>query len=134
MLPTTGGTPYYILPEFTAQSDVWALGVTMLYVRKIPFPDGHARQQHPKPLHWIIADLNQPASAIRSLPTGRSAMSAMEKMRIWLGEISETRGRFHPRGKLEWLISEMLVPNPNQRIMMARLTQELCAEQPPTNK
>ncbi|KAK8066011.1 hypothetical protein PG997_012758 [Apiospora hydei] len=51
---TNGGTPYYVPPEFIGKklrgspSDVWALGVTMLYVlKKITFPDARGRQGHP---------------------------------------------------------------------------------------
>ncbi|GKT42994.1 serine/threonine-protein kinase plo1 [Colletotrichum spaethianum] len=64
---TTGGTPYYIPPEFIGKklrgppSDVWALGVTMLYVLgKIPFPDARSRKGNNKPaLYWMIADVNR---------------------------------------------------------------------------
>jgi hypothetical protein len=138
--PTTGGTPYYVPPEFIGQklrgppSDVWALGITMLYVlRKIPFPDARGRQKHPKKLYWMIADLNRQPTAQRATPSSRPP-SAVEQMRIWLGEINEVKNQLNLRDKLEWIIGEMLVLNPAQRISTARLMQELYKEQQPTNR
>ncbi|KAH6685455.1 mitogen-activated protein kinase [Plectosphaerella plurivora] len=137
---TSGGTPYYVPPEFIgarqrgAPSDVWALGVTMLYVLgRIPFPDARTRQAHPKPLYWMIADVNRPGAAARaggqglqqSRPGQRSGMSAADQMMIWLGEVREAANRLDPRQPLERLVREMLVPNPNQRITTARVAREM---------
>jgi serine/threonine protein kinase len=134
--PTTGGTPYYVPPEFIGQklrgtpSDVWALGITMLYVLgKIPFPDARAGKQHPRPLYWMIADLNRPAAAShRPVATGRPVMPAVEQMRIWLAEITEKRDRLSKLDPLEKLVQEMLQPQPSQRITMARLIQDVFTE------
>ena len=129
---TTGGTPYYVPPEFIgrklrgAPSDVWALGITMLYVlRKISFPDARGRQTHARPLYWMIADLNRPMHHRSTAAGGSSAPSAVQQMQVWLSEINEAKDRLNLADKLERLVAEMLVPNPNQRITMRRLMAEL---------
>jgi serine/threonine protein kinase len=140
---TSGGTPYYVPPEFIgarqrgAPSDVWALGVTMLYVLgRIPFPDARVRQAHPKPLYWMIADVNRPAAAAQRAQGqqqqgqqpragGTRGMSAADQMMTWLGEVREAANRLDPRQPLERLVREMLVPNPNQRITTARVAREM---------
>ncbi|KAL9948376.1 hypothetical protein D7B24_002555 [Verticillium nonalfalfae] len=126
---TNGGTPFYVPPEFIGArqrgpaSDVWALGVTMLYVlRRMPFPDGRGRQAHPKRLYWVIADLNRPAGR------ARGAQGAVEQMKTWLGEVREAADRLNPRDRLERIVREMLVPNLNQRITTARIMRELFVE------
>ncbi|RSL64985.1 hypothetical protein CEP54_004473 [Fusarium duplospermum] len=131
--PTTGGTPYYVPPEFIGRkqrgtaSDVWALGVTMLYVlRKIAFPDSRARRQHPRPLYWQIAGVNNPAVPHKNYGNGQPAIS---QMRDWLTEIFEARENLNSKDRLERLVMEMLYPNPNQRITMAKVLQELTTEQ-----
>ncbi|EQL03086.1 serine/threonine protein kinase-like protein [Ophiocordyceps sinensis CO18] len=131
--PTSGGTPYYVPPEFIgkklrgAPSDVWALGITMLYVlRKIPFPDSRARRHHPKPLYWQIGGINNPTLAYKQHGNGQPAVN---QMRDWLSEIFETREKLSSRDRLERLVKDMLTPNSNQRITMARVIQELKAEQ-----
>lgn len=126
---TNGGTPYYVPPEFVgnklrgAASDVWALGVTMLYVlRKITFPDARGRRDHPKQLYWMIADLNRKPTHHHPSNRGTSAISQMQQ---WLGEVNEAKARLNPRDKLEFLVSQMLVPQPHQRITMAKVMNEL---------
>ncbi|KAI0390849.1 mitogen-activated protein kinase [Xylariaceae sp. FL0594] len=126
---TTGGTPYYIPPEFIGQklrgpaSDVWSLGVTMLYVlRKISFPDARGRQGHPKQLYWIIADINRKHAHHPGRP------SAVTQMQRWLKELNEAKTLLNPRDKIEWLVLQMLTPNPNQRISMAKVVSELHSE------
>ncbi|KAL0935506.1 serine/threonine protein kinase-like protein [Colletotrichum truncatum] len=125
---TTGGTPYYIPPEFIGKklrgppSDVWALGVTMLYVLgQIPFPDARSRKG-PRPLYWMIADVNRPMPAVRERAP---PCSAVDMMYIWLSEVAQARDKLYPRDKLERLVSDMLIPQPNQRITMARVMREL---------
>ncbi|KJZ76110.1 hypothetical protein HIM_04566 [Hirsutella minnesotensis 3608] len=127
--PTTGGTPYYVPPEFIgkklrgAPSDVWALGVTMLYVlHKIPFPDSRARRQHAKPLYWQIGGINNPSTAHKQYGNGQPAVN---QMRDWLTEVFDARERLNSRDRLERLVKEMLTPNPSQRITMAKVLQEL---------
>jgi tRNA A-37 threonylcarbamoyl transferase component Bud32 len=131
--PTGGGTPYYVPPEFIGRklrgppSDVWALGITMLYVlRKIAFPDSRARKHHPKPLYWQIAGVNNPNVPHKHYGNGQSATN---QMRDWLLEISDARDKLNPKDSLERLVREMLVANPNQRITMAQLLQEILNDQ-----
>lgn len=128
---TNGGTPYYVPPEFIGQklrgpaSDVWALGVTMLYVlRKIPFPDARGRQGHPKQLYWMIADLNRKPTHHQS----SRASSAVSQMQQWLSEVHEAKGHLNRRDPIEFLVLQMLTPNPNQRITMAKVVSELKKE------
>ncbi|KAF3810403.1 Serine/threonine-protein kinase ULK1 [Colletotrichum gloeosporioides] len=130
---TTGGTPYYIPPEFIGKklrgppSDVWALGVTMLYVLgKIPFPDARSRKGGHvggRPLYWMIADVNR---TMAPPPMGtRPPCAAVDMMYIWLSEVAQAREKLYPRDKLERLVSDMLIPLPSQRITMARVMREL---------
>ncbi|KAK7740616.1 hypothetical protein SLS62_011057 [Diatrype stigma] len=128
---SNGGTPYYIPPEYIgaklrgAASDVWALGVTMLYVlRKITFPDARGRKDHPKQLYWMIADLNKNPKQHHH-PPNRGPTSAITQMQQWLGEVNDAKARLNPRDKLEFLVSQMLVPHPQQRITMAKVMSEL---------
>ncbi|QPG95113.1 hypothetical protein C2857_007691 [Epichloe festucae Fl1] len=127
--PSGGGTPYYVPPEFIGTksrgpaSDVWALGVTMLYVlRKIAFPDSRARRHHPKPLYWQIAGINNPNAPYKQYGNGHPAVS---QMRSWLEEIYEVRESLNTKDRLERLVKEMLTANPNNRITMKKLLQEL---------
>ncbi|KAK1763167.1 kinase-like domain-containing protein [Phialemonium atrogriseum] len=146
---TTGGTPYYVPPEFVgrklrgAPSDVWALGVTMLYVlRKIPFPESRGRAQHPRRLYWMIADLNRPPAyhhhhhrrhhhhdAHGAGRAGEPYPSAVSQMQQWLGEVHEARDKLDRRDRLEELVAGMLAAQPNQRITMRQVVKELFSEE-----
>ncbi|KAI1202875.1 mitogen-activated protein kinase [Nemania serpens] len=124
---TSGGTPYYVPPEFIGQklrgpaSDVWALGVTMLYVlRKIPFPDARGVRGHPRQLYWMIADLNR-----KHGHNSHRTSSAVAQMQHWLSEVNEAKTQLNPRDKIEFLVLQMLTPNPHQRITMAKVMSEL---------
>lgn len=125
---TNGGTPYYVPPEFIGQklrgaaSDVWALGIVGLYIlRKIPFPDARGVRGHPKQLYWIIADLNRK----HGNNSNRVPNSAVAQMQQWLNEVNKAKTQLNPRDKIEVLVLQMLTPNPNQRITMAKLMSEL---------
>ncbi|KAK8100655.1 Serine/threonine-protein kinase ULK1 [Apiospora kogelbergensis] len=127
---TNGGTPYYVPPEFIGKrlrgspSDVWAMGVTMLYVlKKITFPDARGRQGHPKQLYWMIADLNR-RTPHHHHHSGKG-ISAVSQMQQWLNEVNEAKSKLNPRDKLHVLVSQMLTPNPIQRITMAKVMAEL---------
>ncbi|KAI0409947.1 mitogen-activated protein kinase [Xylaria palmicola] len=127
---TNGGTPYYIPPEFIGQklrgaaSDVWALGVTMLYVlRKLSFPDARGVRGHPRQLYWMIADLNR-----KHGHASHRAPPAVAQMQQWLGEVNEAKAQLNPRDNIEFLVLQMLSPNPHQRISMAKVMNELHAE------
>lgn len=131
--PMGGGTPYYVPPEFIGRklrgpaSDVWAVGITMLYVlRKIPFPDCRARRHHPKPLYWQISGVNNPSAPHKQYGNGQPAIN---QMRDWLTEIYDAREKLDSKDRLERLVKEMLTPNPQQRITMARVLQELAVDQ-----
>lgn len=119
---TNGGTPYYVPPEFIglksrgAAGDVYALGVTMLFVlRKIGFPDARGRKNHPKRLYWVIAELNRPPGHNRGAQGGPSAVSHMQQ---WLNEVNEARSKLSKSDKLERIVYEMLAPQPSHRITM----------------
>ncbi|KAI2626149.1 kinase-like protein [Hypomontagnella submonticulosa] len=137
---TNGGTPYYVPPEFIGQklrgpaSDVWALGVTMLYVlRKIPFPDARGRQGHPQQLYWMIADLNRKHQPHHGHHANRST-SAVAQMQQWLTEVNEAKNRLNTRDRIEFLVLQMLTPNQNHRITMAKVIAELSRDATATNK
>lgn len=128
--PSAGGTPYYVPPEFIGRklrgppSDVWALGITMLYVlRKIGFPDTRGGRNRPKPLYWMIADVNKASTAPAAGNNG--APSAAMQMNMWLSEIKEAKDKLDRSETIERLTFEMLAPNPMQRITMKRLVSEL---------
>lgn len=126
-----GGTPYYIGPEYIgnklrgAAGDVWALGVTMLYVsRKMGLPDTRGARNHPRQLHWQIRDLNASHQWQRNQP-GFDGRTADQKMRLWLAEVHEARSRLNASDLVERLVGEMLERNPNRRITMRKAVAEL---------
>ena len=127
--PSGGGTPYYVPPEFIQRklrgpaSDVWALGVTMLYVLgKISFPDSRARRRHAKPLYWQIAGINNPNIPHKQYGNGQPAVN---QMRDWLMEVFNARDTLNCEDLLQRLVYDMLTPNPQHRISMASVVQEL---------
>ncbi|CAK7198501.1 hypothetical protein SEUCBS139899_001162 [Sporothrix eucalyptigena] len=129
----TGGTPYYVPPEFIGRklrgppSDVWALGITMLYVlRKIEFPDTRGGRHRAKPLYWLIADVNKASAP----PQAGGAPSAAAQMQMWLSEVTVAKEKLNLEDKIERLTYEMLVPNHTQRITMKRLVSELFPDGP----
>ncbi|KAH8174579.1 protein kinase domain-containing protein [Sarocladium implicatum] len=130
--PTGGGTPYYLPPEFIGAkargpaSDVWALGVTMLYLlKKIPFPDGRGRKHHPRPLYWQIAGVNNPSARERM----GNGQPAIDQMREWLMEIYAAKDELLNRDDLlERTVRDMLTPQPSKRITMAAVAQALAGE------
>lgn len=135
--PAGGGTPYYIPPEFIGlqrrgpESDVWALGVTLLYaLRKIPWPESHSRQSHPKPkrLYWEIKCVNNPQARHQDVGNGQPAAV---QMRAWLEQVTAARDALNRRDLLERLVWGMLTPDPKHRFTMADVLHELEAHAPP---
>ncbi|CAI6099737.1 unnamed protein product [Clonostachys chloroleuca] len=123
-----GGTPYYIPPEFIGKkirgppSDVWALGITMLYLlRKTGLPDMRAKRGHVPTLYWLIAGVNNKSIAHTTYGNGESAINQMKQ---WLSEIEGLRAKLNVTDSLEQLISKMLNPDPHKRITAKILAQE----------
>jgi len=127
---STGGTPWYVPPEFIAlkqrgeASDVWALGIVMLYVlRKITFPDARANRNHPQHIHWFIAKVNPHPRDRNPQP------EAVLRMRQWLREMNLVRAGLNTQDKLERLVYDMLWPNPHQRVTMKEIVNQLYSDQ-----
>ncbi|KAK4151618.1 kinase-like domain-containing protein [Chaetomidium leptoderma] len=125
---TGGGTPWYVPPEYIGlrhrgpPSDVWALGVVMLYViGKISWPDIRANEGHPRHLYWKIADVNEKAP--------QPQVAAVSRMRTWLGEVNAVRNGLNVHDKLEQLVHGMLSPNPKERLTTKTIVNQLFAEQ-----
>lgn len=109
-----GGTPSYIAPDILLQiersgpDDIWALGVTMLFVSGlIPLPK-HS---------WVIANIKE------------FEPNTIDLMKAWLLEIKRTCLRLP---KSFSLLRCMLTESRAERItasqLSARLTQSLCLE------
>lgn len=102
-----GGTPSYISPDILLQierskpDDIWALGITMLFVSGlIPLPK-HS---------WIIADIKE------------FEPKTMSSMRAWLLEIQRTCLRLP---KSFSLLQCMLTENRAKRITASQLSTKL---------
>lgn len=102
------GTPPYAPPEFlqrrkSTASDVWALGVTMLFAFKhVKLPDGE----------WILPHVFENALVL-------------EEMRRWLGEVERWRQTLVEG--IHGLLADMLEQDPNKRIVAAELELQLKA-------
>lgn len=126
-----GGTPFYIGPEYIghklrgAPGDVWALGVTMLYVLgKIGLPDARAMKTHPRQIYWQIRDINVSTQLQRSRP-GYDGFTAAQKMQAWLNDVNGAKARLNPKDTVERLVADMLAFKPSQRITMRKVVTEL---------
>ncbi|KAI9150050.1 Calcium/calmodulin-dependent protein kinase type 1 [Paramyrothecium foliicola] len=122
----TGGTPYYLPPEYARAkvrgppSDIWALGITMLYLLGcVPLPDLRVRKDHPQQLYWLIADLHRHRR--KHEETGNEAM---QKMMSWVGEISDVVATLGSDA-LESIVVEMLREDPARRITADSLMAKL---------
>ncbi|KAJ4182198.1 hypothetical protein NW755_010581 [Fusarium falciforme] len=98
----TGGTPWYVPREFIRdlergpKSDVYALGVTLLYLlRKTPLPDVTQRG-------WVIC----------KAPRDSSETVHME---AWLSKVLAMRAKLDETSHVESLVSDMLSPLPRDR-------------------
>ncbi|KAH7343097.1 kinase-like domain-containing protein [Pyrenochaeta sp. MPI-SDFR-AT-0127] len=106
-----GGTPRYVAPELLTQeergfpADIWAFGVTMLYVLQIiPLPTQNG---------WLIAKL--PVDG-----------KTRQRMREWLEEIRDTVDHISDR----WpVLSRMLSSNSRRRITAQALESEVAHQQ-----
>ncbi|KAJ2891818.1 putative camk protein kinase protein [Zalerion maritima] len=137
--PTNGGTPYYVPPEYIGRkqrgppSDVWALGVVMLYVlKKMTFPESRGKQSHRKHLYWHISEVNKP----QAIPRGRkppSQPTALEQMRAWLVEVNEATKNLDRNDDLESLVADMLAPALQHRITMGGILSRLGTLTPRTS-
>ncbi|CAN8101202.1 unnamed protein product [Discula destructiva] len=126
-----GGTPYYIGPEYLGQKlrgtpgDVWALGVTMLYVLgKIGLPDVRGDRRHPRQLYWLIRDLNESAQVQAKQP-GYDGYTAAQKMQSWLGEVNDASRRLNRKDLVERIVMAMLELKPKERITMRKVVDSM---------
>ena len=121
-LVCTGGSPWYVPPEFMAleerraPSDIWALGITMLYlINRIPLPD---RQKQAK--LWIISQVNTNKTG-----TAKGVETARDAMRKWLGHIgAEVRRLSSYNSALSQTVIKMLQAVPGKRISADDLVRE----------
>lgn len=122
-----GGTPYYVPPEYQSlrrrgpPGDVWALGITMLYVLgTIPLPDLLSVKNY----SWIIADVHKGGDG----QDGEDRSIAWTKMTNWIEAIRDEVQKL-PRDKLSHLVARMLDENAGDRISTATLYQQSIALQ-----
>jgi serine/threonine protein kinase len=122
---SNGGTPYYVPPEYIGNrsrgppGDVWALGITMLYLlRKMSLPDSRGRRGNPRHLYWFIADVN-------SRRQGKNAPLALNQMKQWLADVSTASKTLDTNDPLERLVKEMLMPTPTSRINTSGIVKRL---------
>ena len=105
-----GGTPWYIPSEYLSRrergckSDVFALGVTMLYLlRKIPLPD--ATEQN-----WRLGKIHE-------LPQA----TLMGK---WLDKVHQISGQLSNSSRsMESIVRAMLVDDPDERVSAAEILE-----------
>ncbi|KAI9681254.1 MAG: hypothetical protein M1817_002536 [Caeruleum heppii] len=123
-----GGTPYYIPPEYMfsglreCPSDIWAFGITMLYVLgHIGLPDSRGDPRVRELPYWLIADVRPIKSSTRS-PIGR------EKFRGWLKDISNVRRQLSERDDPKCILRRMLAPHSRQRPTAAEIVELLESE------
>lgn len=103
-----GETPWYIPPEFAHGTesnarDIWALGVTMLYVpRKLPLPDRLGKG-------WMIRDVINHTS------------SAGRKMEAWLTEVADAWKDLRHADLVETTVYRMLDAHVEGRAQAAHI-------------
>jgi serine/threonine protein kinase len=103
----TGGTPCYLAPDAIRHQrgrpgDLWALGVTMLFVLGfIPLPNRS----------WDLGGIP-------------FELQQVQKMSEWLGEVRRTRARLPEKMKL---LSGMLKEDPDLRTTASSLCESLAA-------
>ena len=109
-----GGTPNYIPPEYIPNgkvgrpADVWALGITMMFVLGlIPLPDGK----------WRIAD------------TPQEGTKAQKRMLEWLDQVERV---LESTSYTPSPLRRMLIKNPRNRITPSQLVSDLTTTMPRT--
>ncbi|KAK1711261.1 kinase-like domain-containing protein [Colletotrichum acutatum] len=109
---STGGTPWYVPPDLItegtrgAPGDIWALGVTMLYVvGKISLPEKTRKS-------WLIRDLKSRDNV------------ALRYMMDWLGFVSRAREGLSRNDEIEGLVYRMLEPKSKLRIQAGQSAVE----------
>ncbi|KAI0515113.1 kinase-like domain-containing protein [Xylaria bambusicola] len=115
------GAPWYLPPEFLddsesrcSASDMWALGVVMLWVLgKIPMPESTT--------YWIVEDIH---------PTGPTTQmnhkQAQCQMEDWLAKVrAGNRELKEERGEIAPLVDALVQELSHERIDAATLVQEL---------
>ncbi|KAK1703143.1 kinase-like domain-containing protein [Colletotrichum lupini] len=109
---STGGTPWYVPPDLItegtrgAPGDIWALGVTMLYVvGKISLPEKTRKS-------WLIRDLKSRDNV------------ALRHMMDWLGFVSRAREGLSRNDEIEGLVYRMLEPKSKLRIQAGQSAVE----------
>ena len=105
---STGGTPWYVPLEFIAKGtrgapgDVWALGVTMLYVLgKIQLPE--------RSRGWLIRDVLKQEEEARQI------------MLAWLSIVTSTRETLNRADLVEGLVYWMLEYNSMKRLRAGQI-------------
>jgi serine/threonine protein kinase len=124
---TGGGTHCYIAPEFllrnetSSASDIWALGITMLYVLNIiPLPGSEPGSEV-----WEICRLQENSAErrkmVRWLATVKKAVDKIPKewsvVRKML--IQESEDRIDATGLLEWMKTSMPAGKVETRVLLA---------------
>ncbi|KAL2173947.1 kinase-like domain-containing protein [Thermothelomyces heterothallicus CBS 202.75] len=103
--PSSGGTPWYLPPEFVkspknrgALGDIWALGVTLLYVLgKIGLPEKTVEP-------WRIYDVAD------------KQKEASGKMKAWLQFVAVKRQGLDCKDRVQGLVYRMLEGEPESRV------------------
>lgn len=116
----TGGSPWYLPPEFIGKGirgspgDVWALGITMLYVLgKIEFPERAVKG-------WAIGDVSTPGDS-------------NTRMKDWLQFITRNRDTLNQvnkgdkKAKIEYIVFSMLEDDRPLRFKPESITSALDA-------
>ncbi len=120
----TGGTPFYVPPEFLVKeqrnppADVWAFGVTMLYIlHHIPLPDARgAVRANAKRLYWQIHQVHQ---------RDGSTSPARIDMQAWIDEVDTVVRGLDYKDSLARILRDMLTPHPDQRVSPSELRKRI---------
>lgn len=112
--PSSGGTPWYLPPEFVLssrnrgiQGDMWALGVTLLYVLgKIRLPEKTVQP-------WRIYEVAD------------RTKEARRKMEDWLHSVAVEGQGLDCTDQVQGLVYEMLEKEPTSRLRPEQVSDEL---------